>query len=355
MKCCKFIKYIHNWLFNVAFETFTWYNQFIFMYRGSALMTNATNTIAKIKMVFGIDIGYHDAKIVFSIGGNKQEDSFLSTVLKGKSNIKTKGIVMGFENNFYTLGSIAGEPTENLNKTEDLDFKLLLLGSILKNMPSDEVEVSFVTGVPAKFYDTQKSKLRNLLENQLFEVLLLKNDKEIRKKIITKGVRIFPQCSGLFIKYPELLEGSWVVTDWGGKTMDIVCYEDGEIVAQYTHPLGSLDLYKSIKDEFESNPDFSVPLRKMSCENIVRNKSMILDGQDEDVSAVVNPIIKDFAENGLNYLLDNVPQYRTSKRMFIGGTSIIVKDNLPKNHKLVENTFFNADIFHDIALEKFGK
>lgn len=310
---------------------------------------------AKSYMIHGIDVGHHTLKDVFSYGGNIQQDSFLSTVKKGINSLSNKGIGIIYEGEKFTIGSVAGEPTEELNKLQDKDFKLLLLTAIAKNLPSNDGEVSIVTGLPANFYDSQKTKLRKLFENTNHEITILKGEKEIKKNIYIKNVRAFPQCSGIFLLHPELLEGRHIIIDMGGKTIDISVYVDGEVLLQNTITLGALDIYKKIQGQLESDPKYAVSYSKMECENIVRTKKGIIRGVETDLTDLVNPIIKDFAIEALGKLEDNIPEYNSCIRHFIGGTALTIKEYLPVGHHLIEDVFFNARIFHDIAVDKFGR
>jgi hypothetical protein len=326
-------------------------------------MANGDNTIIDINL--GIDIGYHTSKIVFESDGENKEIDFLSTVkqnLGNESNIlsgtnkKVTNII--YDGSNYTIGSISGEPTEDLNKLNDNDFKLFLITSIIKCIPinSDEINVNFVTGLPSTYYDKQKNKLRNMFENTKHEVSVLVGEKYVNKVINIKNVRAFPQCTGLFILYPVLLEeGKYIVIDWGGKTLDVICYENGEIVSQRTFPIGALDLYKDIQEELESNPEYSVECKKMSCETVIRKRSIIIEGAARAIPDFINAQLETFANKGLKILEDNVPDYKTSNRIFIGGTSSMVKEYLPKESKLISDIYFNARIFHQIAISKFKR
>lgn len=297
-------------------------------------------------MIMGIDVGYSHTKVYSSNG----KDIFRSTVTNGIMDININAIKVKIGGNEYTVGENTGAFSVKLNKIDDSVFRLCLYTAIARNIKRDDDcdDVQLVIGLPIQYYKDQKRDLKTALEG--VRVSLFLNDKPISFNI-TKCV-VFPQSAGVFVLHPELFEGSNMVIDIGGMTVDVSYFHDMTLQDFRTYELGMIKLYDKLVQNVKA--EFGVSYDILSAEDIIKHKKIYRDGDAIDCSKVVENTLKTHANLIINRVIAGLSQYETSQRHFIGGGAFTLKDFLPSLANK-ENIFANAEAFYRIGAERFAQ
>lgn len=294
-------------------------------------------------MIIGLDVGYSMTKVKTAKG----TDIFMSTVEEGINDVNKSAITIEYQGKEYTVGEKTGSFSTDLNKINDITFRLCLFTAIARAMGDDiSADIQLVTGLPIDYYKQQKQALINSLEG--LRVVMVYDGKP-KQFTITKCL-VFPQSAGLFILNPAKFEGDNVVVDIGGKTVDVAYFDDITLSNKGTYELGALTLYDKIIQAVKSEQEVSYELLK--AENIIRSKTIIKDDKTVDVSELVNRVCKNHFKTIEMNIKNGVKQYETSKRTFIGGGSLLLKDYIPNEVKQ-DDIFTNAKAFYLVGVDKF--
>jgi len=293
-------------------------------------------------MKIGIDVGYANTKVVTKTG----RDIFLSTVEEGINDIN-KSTKVTYKGVNYTVGEKTGKVSVDLNKINDSTFEICLFTAIAKAMKNKSVEdIELVTGLPIEYYKTQREALKKSLEGKVVDIVL--NGSPKRFKI--KKVIIFPQSAGLFVVTPERFVGDNIIVDIGGFTIDVSLFNDFKLVRSATYELGMLKLYDKLVQAIKSK--YSVSYDLLKAEEIIKSKTIIVDGKKIDIEDLVNLTLKNHSEIIMMNVKNAFKEYNTSNRIFIGGGACILKDYLDEEVK-EEDIFANAEAFFKIGVDKF--
>jgi plasmid segregation protein ParM len=294
-------------------------------------------------MIVGVDVGYSHTKVYSSRGA----DIFLSTFEEGTNDVNKKAIKIEFEGKEYTIASPTGAFSTDLNKINDLNFRLCLYTAIARQMKSDTVaEIQLVTGLPAEYYKSQKQELINSLEGLKVNIIL--NGQP--KRFTITNCLVFPQSAGLFILNPGKFEGDNIVIDIGGLTVDVSLFDDMTLTRTGTYELGMLKLYdkiiQTVKAEYEVSYDV------LKAEQIIKTKQIIDNGEVIDVTDLVNRVLRNHTDSIIMNVKNGFKEYDTSRRNFIGGGSYMLRDYLPGIINS-EDIYTNAKAFYMVGVDRF--
>lgn len=296
-------------------------------------------------MILGIDVGYSHTKVV----GEGQEFSFKSTISEGVQDV-SNAIKVEYNGAEYTIAENNGIYANDLDKINSLNFQLCMFTAIAKAMKNKDVEnIELVTGLPAQYYATQKTELKNLLEGK--KVTMVYNGKP--KCFSIEKCIVFPQSAGLFLLSPEKFKGDVCVVDIGGFTVDAAYFNNKNLQKMKTYELGMNVLYDNLVQKIKAEHKVSYDVLK--AEEIINTKTIIKDGETIIIDNLVDEVLKKHTEYVINRLVGGMQEYNTSKRVFTGGGSLMLKKYLPiKEEGDTDFIFDNARAFYCIGVEKFA-
>lgn len=296
-------------------------------------------------MILGIDVGYSHTKVV----GEGQEFSFRSTISEGVQDV-SNAMKVEFEGKEYTIAENNGIYANDLDKIHSLNFQLCMFTAIAKAMKGNDVEtIDLVTGLPAQYYATQKTELKNSLEGK--KVTIVFNGKP-KSFTISKCI-VFPQSAGLFLLSPEQFKGDVCVIDIGGFTVDASYFNNKNLQKMKTYELGMNVLYDNLVQKIKAEHKVSYDVLK--AEEIINTKTIIKAGEPLVIENLIDEVLKKHTEYVLNRLVGGMQEYNTSKRVFTGGGSLMLKKYLPIKGELNEDSIFdNAKAFYRVGVEKFA-
>ena len=296
-------------------------------------------------MILGIDVGYSHTKVT----GEGQQFSFKSTISEGINDV-SNAIKIEYNGKEYTIAENNGIYANDLEKIHSLNFQLCMFTAIAKAMKGNDSEtIQLVTGLPAQYYAAQKNELKDELEGK--KVTMVYNRKP-KTFTISKCI-VFPQSAGLFLLNPEKFKGDVVVIDIGGFTVDVSYFNNKNLQKMKTYELGMNILYDNLIQEIKATHKVSYDILK--AEEIIKTKSIIAFGETVMIENTIDKVLKNHAEYILNRLVGGIPEYNTSKRIFSGGGSLMLKKYLPIKEELnADSIFDNAKAFYRIGVEKLA-
>lgn len=291
-------------------------------------------------MIIGIDVGYTYTKVF----AENYMDIFKSTIREEELDAIASEIVIEKDNKRYVVGERGGISVEQ-DKISDKVFEMCLYAGVARAMDSESDVIDLVTGLPISYYKSQKDRLKEKLQDK--EISLKLNG--CKKHFRIRNVLVFPQSAGFAIIEPQSFIGDTLIIDIGGMTVDVSYFEETDLSQYRTYPLGMLKLYGKIIDHVNSvyALNFDNPF---DAEKIIKNGLYI---DDKKVDFELNSILKEHTEEILSKIKLEFP-YRTSKKIFIGGGALVLKQHLPSNDIFERNIFANAEAFYRIGVSYFG-
>lgn len=270
----------------------------------------------------GIDIGNYNVKTsigqIFDARYSTKDD-----LLEDNTGIEINGVN-------YNIGS--GTFETKLNKSEKQNILPLLYTAILRST-TDPV-VNIVLGLPIGQYKENKEKFKNTISiKKMVEVRY----KGINKSIIIDNIEVFPEGAGAYYSLDDK-PINCIVLDIGGRTTNIVNFENKKIAKFDSKALGMINLYSDIRDNINSK--YSLDIKIEQIENILKN-GLWVDGEKTDMN-FVKPIIRELLDELMNELNLNYP-IRTQEVLLTGGGSVFLYGALQKRLnrvKRLENYLF---------------
>ena len=284
-------------------------------------------------MVIGIDNGNASTKTV--------NLSFNSGLIASSVPIPMVEECIYFNEKYYALSP--KRTFYQKDKTSDDTCLVLTMFGIVKELLFNDVDiysgaigVELAVGLPPSHY----SKLKEGFENYFYKYgkhLVFKyNDREVVIEI--NDVRVYPQAYSAIAQNPSLkLQAKRIIiVDIGGYTTDVVGFLDGRL-----------------------NPDLCFSLENgiiILCNNIKREASAIFEErfEEDDIrDAIVGnrvflpakqvEFIKQKAEEHATSLLNQLREYqidlRSTRGVFVGGGSILLKEYIQDNDFVREPIF----------------
>lgn len=298
-------------------------------------------------MKIGVDVGYSHTKLWTSNGGS----NFKSTIQEGILDV-CNSIHIEYQGKEYTVGENSDTSLydNSVNKIDSLNFKLCLFTAIANAMGEDQFiddNVKIVTGLPASYYNSQKDELIKELTDKSVDIVL--NGKP--KHFTIKEVIVFPQSAGVLLLEPEKLRGDVCVIDIGGFTVDVAYFNNKKLKKLETFELGMNVLGKSLVTAIKNEYDIAYDV--LRADDLLDSQVIYKNGNPIEIDSLINKILGQHTELILNRL-ESIKEFNVSKRIFIGGGSLRLANNL--GQKLDRDTIYtNSKAFYALGVSKFGK
>lgn len=285
-------------------------------------------------MILGVDIGTYSVKTstkVTFFSKFTQEESFTEI---NKININ------GFT---YNIGE--GEFSTDWDKSRKDNTLILLYSAIYKS--TNENINQIVLGLPAQQYKKNKNNLIDLINNN-------KCARVENRNLIITDVTVAPEGASSFYCLDanvrnDIGNKQLIIVDIGGRTTDIIVFQNKIIIDVKTIPIGILNIYQEIIDIV--NTRYTESLELEDGETILKD-GLFLKGKYEDIS-FIQPILKRnfntiFKELQLKYNTNKGYMYLT------GGGSILFE--IPFKNRLNNLIVSSNRIFDNaIGFQKVGE
>ena len=282
-------------------------------------------------MILGVDIGTYSVKTstkVTFFSKFTQEESFTEI---NKININGSS---------YNIGE--GEFSTDWDKSRKENTLILLYSAIYKSTEDNINQI--VLGLPVQQYKKNKNNLIELIENN-------KCAKVENRNLIITDVTVAPEGASSYYSIDsnlrdEIGNKQLIIIDIGGRTTDIIVFQNKVIIDVKTIPIGMLNIYQEIIDTV--NTQYTESLVLEDGESILKD-GLFLKGKQRDIN-FVQPILK----RNFNSVFKEIQlKYNTNKGYvyLTGGGSILLK--LPFKNRL-NNLIISQNPIFDNAIG-FGK
>ena len=325
--------------------------------------------------ILGIDLGFSQVKLT-SASGNKKFSSVIgypsSVELKQQEDEKVSesNLYLTEKNTTYYIGEKANRDTNNARltftaeKTNNITDHVKYLAALgLASEQDDQGSYTVVTGLPVEDFAAQED-LRKDLEKNLtgtFDYVFGNQ----AKLIGVHKVHVIPQSAGAYYCY-ILQDGEiridrvntlTLVIDIGFKTTDAVAMRDAKYSSteSFTEYTGVSNVHIEIRKRLMK--EFGLRKELSEIDEIVRSKTIYLDGREVSIEDMILEAVKPFAEK----IVDAIPLYISNPKeirqiILTGGGAYLMQEYFkmafPKNSILV---LPNAEYSNAEGYYKYGQ
>ena len=279
--------------------------------------------------------------------GNKQIKTAHRTFTSGLCESDTRPPfgkdVLYYKEKYYTLSD--QRIPYMRDKTVDERYFILTLFAIAfelcgQEYSSDEIEdIQLCIGLPPAHYGTQYEKFENYFLNR--DIVDFQMDGRPYTVFISKAV-CFPQAYAAVAPLYQQLRPypKAIVIDIGGFTADYLLLKNGEADLSVCDSLenGVITLYNRIRSKV--NADYDLLLEESDIDAILKGVSC---GYNDRITQIVQDQAQLFIDDLFSKLRERMIDLRTGKAVFVGGGSILLKNQIEASEK-VGNVIFVDEI-----------
>lgn len=289
-------------------------------------------------MLISVDAGKDMTKTcIKDENGEYLLDSFRSRIydmadgeVEALSNDLSKTFEVELNGNKYLVGDAGTKQEFTTSKTDDIN-KICQYVAITRFInPGEVVEVDLVTGCPASIYKNsvlRQEYIDNIKGSGTVEITV---DGKIYK-FKFNSITVRPEGSGIILLNPELfINKNTIVFDIGGQNLNISVFDNLAIDPDrmLTKNAGGITIEQTLINAFETKGIENLTnnvIRTAIINRKLKNKTI----EEEVTTAVINSEINKYIETYiLNELDKNAINHELYDKVFIGGTSFMIKDYL---------------------------
>ena len=253
------------------------------------------------------------------------------------------------------------------DKTEDDRFFILTLFAIAKELEYrkvsetlDPIDVTLLVGLPPAHYEQLHSRFEQYFLRRREAIDFEYNGKYYSVRI--NKVLSYPQAFAAAVTQYSTLKAHSVayIIDIGGFTIDVLKLRYGrpdlEVVESFEN--GVITLYNSIASK--CNSQYARILEECEIDEVIRNQSTVLPGE---VQQLIRSMTADFLAEFYNFLRERGIDVSTSKCVFAGGGSLLLRGMIERGNKVafpifIEDIHANAlgyDVLYQSEVAANGK
>ena len=224
------------------------------------------------------------------------------------------------------------------DKTEDDRFFILTLFAIAKELEYrdvsetlDPIDITLLVGLPPAHYEQLHSRFEQYFLRRREAIDFEYNGKYYSVRI--NKVLSYPQAFAAAVtKYSTLKVHSVAyIIDIGGFTIDVLKLRFGrpdlEVVESFEK--GVITLYNSIASK--CNSQYARILEECEIDEVIRNQPTVLPGE---VQQLIRIMTSDFLAEFYNFLRERGIDVSTSKCVFAGGGSLLLRGMIERGNKV---------------------
>ena len=253
------------------------------------------------------------------------------------------------------------------DKTEDDRFFILTLFAIAKELEYrkvsetlDPIDVTLLVGLPPAHYEQLHSRFEQYFLRRREAIDFEYNGKYYSVRI--NKVLSYPQAFAAAVTQYSTLKAHSVayIIDIGGFTIDVLKLRYGrpdlEVVESFEK--GVITLYNSIASK--CNSQYARILEECEIDEVIRNQPTVLPGE---VQQLIRIMTSDFLAEFYNFLRERGIDVSTSKCVFAGGGSLLLRGMIERGNKVafpifIEDIHANAlgyDVLYQSEVAANGK
>ena len=224
------------------------------------------------------------------------------------------------------------------DKTEDDRFFILTLFAIAKELEYrnvsetlDPIDVTLLVGLPPAHYEQLHSRFEQYFLRRREAIDFEYNGKYYSVRI--NKVLSYPQAFAAAVTQYSTLKAHSVayIIDIGGFTIDVLKLRFGrpdlEVVESFEK--GVITLYNSIASK--CNSQYARILEECEIDEVIRNQPTVLPGE---VQQLIRSMTADFLAEFYNFLRERGIDVSTSKCVFAGGGSLLLRGMIERGNKV---------------------
>ena len=253
------------------------------------------------------------------------------------------------------------------DKTEDDRFFILTLFAIAKELEYrdvsetlDPIEITLLVGLPPAHYEQLHSRFEQYFLRRREAIDFEYNGKYYSVRI--NKVLSYPQAFAAAVTQYSTLKAHSVayIIDIGGFTIDVLKLRFGrpdlEVVESFEK--GVITLYNSIASK--CNSQYARILEECEIDEVIRNQPTVLPGE---VQQLIRSMTADFLAEFYNFLRERGIDVSTSKCVFAGGGSLLLRGMIERSNKVafpifIEDIHANAigyEVLYQSEVASSGK
>ena len=224
------------------------------------------------------------------------------------------------------------------DKTEDDRFFILTLFAIAKELEYrkvsetlDPIDITLLVGLPPAHYEQLHSRFEQYFLRRREAIDFEYNGKYYSVRI--NKVLSYPQAFAAAVTQYSTLKAHSVayIIDIGGFTIDVLKLRFGrpdlEVVESFEK--GVITLYNSIASK--CNSQYARILEECEIDEVIRNQPTVLPGE---VQQLIRIMTSDFLAEFYNFLRERGIDVSTSKCVFAGGGSLLLRSMIERGNKV---------------------
>ena len=253
------------------------------------------------------------------------------------------------------------------DKTEDDRFFILTLFAIAKELEYrdvsetlDPIEITLLVGLPPAHYEQLHSRFEQYFLRRREAIDFEYNGKYYSVRI--NKVLSYPQAFAAAVTQYSTLKAHSVayIIDIGGFTIDVLKLRFGrpdlEVVESFEKGVITLD--NSIASK--CNSQYARILEECEIDEVIRNQPTVLPGE---VQQLIRSMTADFLAEFYNFLRERGIDVSTSKCVFAGGGSLLLRGMIERGNKVafpifIEDIHANAigyEVLYQSEVASSGK
>ena len=253
------------------------------------------------------------------------------------------------------------------DKTEDDRFFILTLFAIAKELEYrdvsetlDPIDITLLVGLPPAHYEQLHSRFEQYFLRRREAIDFEYNGKYYSVRI--NKVLSYPQAFAAAVTQYSTLKAHSVayIIDIGGFTIDVLKLRYGrpdlEVVESFEK--GVITLYNSIASK--CNSQYARILEECEIDEVIRNQPTVLPGE---VQQLIRIMTSDFLAEFYNFLRERGIDVSTSKCVFAGGGSLLLRGMIERGNKVafpifIEDIHANAigyEVLYQSEVASSGK
>lgn len=253
------------------------------------------------------------------------------------------------------------------DKTEDDRFFILTLFAIAKELEYrdvsetlDPIDITLLVGLPPAHYEQLHSRFEQYFLRHREAIDFEYNGKYYSVRI--NKVLSYPQAFAAAVTQYSTLKAHSVayIIDIGGFTIDVLKLRFGrpdlEVVESFEK--GVITLYNSIASK--CNSQYARILEECEIDEVIRNQPTVLPGE---VQQLIRIMTSDFLAEFYNFLRERGIDVSTSKCVFAGGGSLLLRGMIERGNKVafpifIEDIHANAigyEVLYQSEVASSGK
>ena len=253
------------------------------------------------------------------------------------------------------------------DKTEDDRFFILTLFAIAKELEYrdvsetlDPIDIMLLVGLPPAHYEQLHSRFEQYFLRRREAIDFEYNGKYYSVRI--NKVLSYPQAFAAAVTQYSTLKAHSVayIIDIGGFTIDVLKLRFGrpdlEVVESFEK--GVITLYNSIASK--CNSQYARILEECEIDEVIRNQPTVLPGE---VQQLIRIMTSDFLAEFYNFLRERGIDVSTSKCVFAGGGSLLLRGMIERGNKVafpifIEDIHANAigyEVLYQSEVASSGK